>query len=163
MTAAWIALGLIAVGLPLLAWWVGGRAFWRRLRPGAEPDTYRAVVRRHGLRPAEAAQVEGAVTWGRELADPRLRAAVVDWAQELQRLAEERRERWAARRLLVVLVLLAYAGLLGGAVLRSAVRGEWGPLLSGAFWALVWVLPGAWLAGGPRRAIERNSGPPPES
>ncbi|MGY1709890.1 hypothetical protein ACI8AC_10310 [Geodermatophilus sp. SYSU D00758] len=56
-----------------------------------------------------------------------------------------------------------YAALLGGTVVRSAARGEWGPLLSGVLWALVRALPGARLVGGPRRAIERDSGPPPAS
>ena len=71
---------VLLVGLPLLAWWVGGRRIWGRLTPGAEPDRYREMVRRHALSPSEAAEVEAAATWGRELHDPRLRAAVVDWA-----------------------------------------------------------------------------------
>ncbi|MCV2489145.1 hypothetical protein OF117_07190 [Geodermatophilus sp. YIM 151500] len=48
---------VILVGLPLLAWWLGGRSFWSRLEPGAEADLHRTLVRRHRLRPGEVVQV----------------------------------------------------------------------------------------------------------
>ena len=80
MTAG-VTIVLILVGLPLLAWWVGGRAFWSRPRPGGDDDLHRTIVLRHGLRPAEIPQVEGALTWGRQLDEPHLRAAVVDWGR----------------------------------------------------------------------------------
>ena len=82
MTGAWTAIGLIGLGLPLLAWWIGGRRLWSRLRPGRESDPWGDTVRRHGLRPAEVARVRQAVTSGQELPDPRLRAAAVDWAEQ---------------------------------------------------------------------------------
>ena len=92
-----IVVVVLAVGLPLLAWWVGGRRFWNRAYSTETGELYRRMVREHGLRPAEIAQVEGALTWGRELQDARLRTAVVVWAQELQRAAEERRRRHPRR------------------------------------------------------------------
>ena len=106
MTAV-IVIVLIAVGLPLLAWWIGGRRFWARLQPRQEPDLYRQLVQRHHLRPAEVAQVESAVMWGRELADERLRAAVVDWARALLAAEEERRGRHPRSRRLLALTVVA--------------------------------------------------------
>ena len=158
MTVAWVALVLLLVGLPLAAWWLGGRRFWGRLRPGSEPDPYRELVRRHGLSPTEAAQVEGAVTWGRELQDPRLRAAVVDWAQSLQADARERSARhpWVRRvvvPLLAVLALVALAGLV-----HDVVTEGWSALTD-RVWTLVWVLALAWALPRPRRAIRLNSSP----
>ena len=158
MTVAWIALAVLLVGVPLLAWWLGGRPFWNRLRPGSERDVYREVVRRHALRPAEAVEVEAAVSWGRELKDPRLRAAVVDWAQTLLADAHERsarhpRVRRVAIPVLVVAGLLAVAG-----VVHEVLAEGWGAL-GDHVWALLWIVAATWASPCPRRAIRRNSGP----
>ena len=156
---AWAALAVLVVGLPLAAWWIGGWRFWGRATPGSERDVYREMVRRHALRPAEAAQVEGAVTWGRELQDPRLRAAVVDWAQALQAEARERSARhpWVRR---VALPVLVVAGVLAVAGLVHEVLTEGWAALADHAWTVLWVLVVGWLAPRPRRAIARNSGPP---
>ena len=80
--AAWTVIGVLLLGVPAAAWWIGGRSrFWRRAEARQVPDLHREMVRRHGLSAAEIPRVTGALTWGRELQDPRLRAAVVDWAQ----------------------------------------------------------------------------------
>jgi hypothetical protein len=151
---------LIAVGLPLLAFWVGGRRFWNRTHAIQTGDLYRRMVREHALRPAEIAQVEGALTWGRELQDERLRAAVVDWARELQRAAAERRHRHPTRRRILLGLLLVWGT---GALVLAAVQiahGDLGALVTAVGYAVLVGWPG-WLAvRGPRRAIERNSGRP---
>jgi hypothetical protein len=49
VTVALIAVVVIALGLPLLAWWLGDRRFWSRLRPGAEPDPWADAMRQFGL------------------------------------------------------------------------------------------------------------------
>ena len=164
MTAAVVSIVLLLVGLPLLAFWLGGRRSWGRLRPGAEPDLYRELVRRHGLGPTEAAQVEGAATWGRELSDPRLRAAVVDWASSTREAVRAARRRHPRRRrvwLLVWLVVVVVA-VVGSA--RRVVEDGWAaalsPLAGAAVWWVLLAVP-AWRAlTGPRRAIELNDGPP---
>jgi hypothetical protein len=94
VTAA-LAIVLILVGLPLLAWWVGRRRFWSRLRPGAEPDPWGDVVRTHRLSASEAPRVAHAVPRGAALDEPRLRAAAVDWAR---RLIEQETIRWPTSR-----------------------------------------------------------------
>lgn len=104
---------LILVGLPLLAWWVGGRGFWSRLRPGAEADPWRDLVQRHRLSPVDAPRVAHAVPRGLELAEPHLRAAAVDWAE---RLIEQETVRWprsAKGRMLAGLAVLWACGVVG--------------------------------------------------
>lgn len=160
MVVAWVlVIGLLFV-FPALAWWVGARDLWSRPSKKTEPDLYRELVRRHSLRPAEAAQVEGAVTWGQELQDPRLRAAVVDWAQSLQRAVGERTARHPRRAALGRLLVLVWLLFAGGFLLSAIVQADWTQLFTTLFWPLVMAVPLAKAIRGPRRAVERNSGPP---
>ena len=159
MTAG-VTIVLILVGLPLLAWWVGGRAFWSRPRPGGDEDLHRAIVLRHGLRPAEIPQVEGALTWGRQLDEPRLRAAVVDWGREMQRQAAERRaQRSRAGRVALGLLFLWLVFLLIGAVV-AVVEQRWGDLVRGLFFVAALVLPPLVFRRNLRRAVELNQDEP---
>ncbi len=117
MTAG-VTIVLILVGLPLLAWWVGGRRFWSRLRPGAEPDPWREVVQQHRLSASEAPRVAHAVPRGVALEDPRLRAAAVDWAE---RLMEQETVRWPTSRkgrLLAGAAVLWFVGVMALIVQR---------------------------------------------
>ncbi|MCW2509969.1 MAG: rane protein of unknown function [Modestobacter sp.] len=159
---AWIAIGLFLVALPFFAWWLGG---WRFLsRPSGDVEATalgRTVAQRHGLRPAQAALVQRAVTWGRALEEPELRVAAVDWAQQL---VELRRRRRAARRQLrgwLVVVLVLWVTFILARVSFAVAQGRW----SDVNWSTVVCYSGGAIAGwrlhtGPGRAIERNSGPP---
>jgi hypothetical protein len=132
VSAGILAVVLLAVGLPALTFWLGGRRFWDRTPAARQGELHRETVRAHALRPAEIAQVEGAVTWGRELADPRLRAAVVAWAA-------------------LAVVVLGW----------GISAGDWQPVVQ-VLVQIALLAPVTWLlARGPNRAIERNSGPPP--
>lgn len=154
VVAAWVVVGTCLVVLPALAWWVGGRARWDRLTPRSEPDLYRELVRRHALRPAEAAEVESAVTWGRELQDPRLRAAVVDWVRSTRPVPEPGRRgrpRWQ-----LALAWSFVLGLPAGLCALAFRLGGWDGLLF-----VVVVLVGGQLLDrlvgrGPQRALRRN-------
>jgi len=157
---AWVLVVALLVALPALAWWVGARDVWSRPSKRTEPDLYREMVRRHALRPAEAAQVEGAVTWGRELPDPRLRAAVVDWAVSLQRMAAQRRAGHPRARQLGRLLCGSWLVLGTGALVFQLVHGNWRGLLDALIWPLVWAYPGYRVATAQRRAIRLNAGAP---
>ena len=164
VVVALLSVALILVGLPLFAWWVGGRATWGRLKPNVEPDLYREMVRRHGLHPAEIAQVESAVTWGRELREERLRAAVVEWAQLHQATERQRRDRRPALRTGALLVFVAWGTFLLGYVVFAVAQGRW----DDAHWSSVvpWLVVAAagWLRQrGPARAVRLNRGPPPST
>jgi hypothetical protein len=153
---------LLAVGLPLLAWWVGGRRFWSRAHGAVTGDIPRRMMQKHALRPAEIAQVEGALAWGRELRDERLRAAVVDWAQELQRAAEERRRRHPRRQRSARALLGLWGTLLVLVAGLAVAAGRWGLLVQQLMIALA-LGPVQWMVErGPRRALQRNTGPPSE-
>lgn len=159
MTAG-VIIVLILVGLPLLAWWLGGRSFWSRPRPGGDPDLHRTIVLRHGLRPAEIPQVEGALTWGRQLGDPRLRAAVVDWGREMERQrTEHRTHRPRAARIALGLVFLWLVFLVGTAVV-AVVEQRWGDLVRGLFFVVALVLPQLLFRRNLRRAVELNRDEP---
>ncbi len=114
MVSGVIVVGAILLGLPLLAWWLGNRRFWSRLRPGAEPDPRGDAMRRFGLTPQEAALVESAVTWGSRLEDERLRPAAVAWAERLVEQTEARRRvrsPWGRAAVLLGVVGVLVAGL----------------------------------------------------
>ncbi|WP_369138274.1 hypothetical protein [Modestobacter versicolor] len=163
MSAAWVVIAVLLVGLPLAAWWVGGRsAFWSRAEARQVPDVHREMVRRHALRPAEAARVEAAVTWGRELEEPRLRAAVVDWAEarraELVRWSLDH-PRAAALR---VWVLGLWATLTVAALVFAVVGNRWGDVpWVGAVWWCAGPVAGLFQRRALRRAVELNSDPVP--
>jgi hypothetical protein len=156
---AGLTIVLLVVGLPLLAWWLGSRRFWDRLRGRTpENDPWGDWVRRHGLTTGQAVQVSRGVPRGEELDDPRLRAAAVDWAQVLLRPA--RPSTPIARRLLVG-ALITYAVLLGSFLTYRAVTGHPEDVN--------WVAVVAWSAFGIwalrrrrniRRSLDLNSGAP---
>lgn len=151
---------VVLVGLPVLAWWVGGRPGWDRLSAGREADPRPTVIAAHDLTLPEADEVERAVTWGRALADPRLRAAAVDWARRLEAAAQRRRERRPqVEGWLVVLAVVVGAGAVGYAVL-GALTDRWAgvPWLPVVQW-LVFSAIGWRRRQGPARAIALNSGP----
>ena len=156
MTPALIAVVVIALGLPILAWWFGGRRFWSRLRPRAEPDPWGDAMRRFRLTPAETAQVESAVSWGRRLDDARLRRAAVAWAQES---IDQHRVRFPIQSPWVrVALLVAWLAALAAALTWLTVsRGSfpWGTIV----WWVLWPAALARLARGPRRALRLNAEP----
>jgi hypothetical protein len=161
VTGGIVAVLFILVGLPLLAWWVGGRRFWGRLKPGAEASPWRDLVRAHALTTGEASQVAEAVHAGRGLEDQRLRRAAAEWAA---RGLGTGSSNASVRRRILTAVVVAYAVLgLGGAVVAVA-RGQAGhvnwfllaymPVLLGMGWARRRRL---------RRALELNTDPPTPS
>jgi hypothetical protein len=157
---AWVIIVVLLLALPVLAWWLGARDVWSRPSKRTEPDLYREMVRRHDLRPAEQAQVESALTWGRELQEAKLRAAVVDWGETLQRLAAQRRGQHPQVRRIARLVLLIWLAFAVAVLAFAVARGDWGRILSIAVWPLVWAWPASRLAGAMSRAIRLNSGTP---
>jgi hypothetical protein len=133
---------LIAVGLPLLAWWMGGRAFWSRLRGRPERDPWGDMVRTHRLTAAEAARVAKEVPRGVRFDDPRLRAAAVDWAHELLGWGREpwpRSER--VRSWLVFLFVCWLTAIVSWAVFR-VVTGHAGDV--NWFTVACWAASGIW-------------------
>jgi hypothetical protein len=156
VTGPLIVVVAILLGLPLLAWGVGSRRVWSRLRPGADPDPWGDAMRRFGLTPQETAQVESAVTWGRRLDDERLRRVAVQWARQLIEQAEARRRiRSRSGRLAVLLGLIV---VLAAGISWMAVR-EDGLPWNAVVWWVIWPAVFGWLVRGPRRAIRVNSDP----
>ncbi|WP_100500190.1 hypothetical protein [Geodermatophilus chilensis] len=152
MTTSLIAVLVIAVGLPLLAWWVARRPYWSRLRPGAEPDPWRDLVRRHGLSAGEAARVATDVPRGLRLPDPRLRRAAVEWARELLDQEQLRLPRNPRTRGVVVVLVIVWATTALGLLVFRIASGEgfdvdW-------FTVAVWIAAGVWGVRR-RRALRR--------
>jgi hypothetical protein len=109
-------IALLVLGLPLLAWWIGGRRIWSRveIRSGADPAS--AIIRRYGLTHAQAATVTSAVSRGQALDDPAQRAAAVELAQlTLDQLHPSWEQASRGRRLVRILgwlwILTAVTGL----------------------------------------------------
>ncbi|WP_299951036.1 hypothetical protein [uncultured Modestobacter sp.] len=158
MTVAIAVAVPLLIGLPLLAWWVARRPVWtvQAVQYSEARKRQRAVVLRYQLTTAEQADVERAVTGGRGLTDPRLRAAVVDWAQ----VSCDAAHRRPALRSGLVLLVLAWGLLLLGLGVVGLVSGDWSRtwwlnlLQWGTFATFVLLRRRA-----PYRAIARNSGP----
>lgn len=159
MTTGIVAVVVILVGLPLLAWWLGGRRFWTRTPAARAGDRYREMVLKHHLSPSETAAVERAVAWGRELADPRLRAVVVDWARLLREDAAGRRRGHPLRYRIMIGVFIVWGTALLVLAGVGIAHGNWGTFVRLLVYAVAFSVPGMLAARGPRRAIERNSGP----
>jgi hypothetical protein len=161
VTAAAVSIVVLLVGLPLLAFWLGGLRSWSRLRPGRDADPWGDVVREHRLTAGEAATVTAAVNRGRRLEDERLRRAAVDLAR--QALAGS---GWRAggrvRRVVLLLVALWLLLQVVGIVIAVATRG-----LDDVPWVSVVALIGGAVAlvafrRRLRRAVQVNTGPPPD-
>ncbi|MGY1812454.1 hypothetical protein [Blastococcus sp. SYSU D00820] len=158
-----LVVGLL-VGVPLLAWWIGGRPFWARLRGRPERDPWGDLVRRHRLTPGEAARIGAAVPRGVRFDDARLRAAAVEWAHELLDTAGNQWPRSArGRRLLVGAAVLWAAAVVGWAVSR-VVSGHAGDV--NWVMAAVWTAAGIWLVRrrrGLRRTLALNEPDPADA
>ena len=158
MVAGIVVGGVLLVGVSLLAWSLGGQRFWRRFPSTSEPDALREMARRHGLSLDEVARVEDAVAWGRELTDPRLRAAVVDRGQALEREAAERRRRHPVAHLVGWSLLLLVVVLDVGRLVHGVWTEGWQGLLDLPLWSLL-LIPAVLAMRAPRRAVRRNSEP----
>lgn len=158
MTAG-LAILLILVGLPLLAWWVGGRKRWASIdaRGRDQMKVEHDWMRSHGLDHREVAEVDRAVAWGRAVTDVRLRAAVVERArmvQDAERAWQEGRPGLhAAMRWLGIIWLL----LLITAFVFAVSSGDWPAGLSFYLLAAAGSLVAGWLRRrNLRRAVELN-------
>jgi hypothetical protein len=163
VTAALITVLLILVGLPLLAWWIGGRSVWGRLKPGRGPDPWGDFVRRHRLTPAEQTQVSSAVNRGRPLDGERLRAAAVDLAREsLTQLDVGGRGGSRAQRIVFLLAVVWFVGLVANVVFALVTGGlsdvPWAGVLTIVAVVVIPVVQRQKM----QRAIRVNSGPPAE-
>ncbi|RFU19460.1 hypothetical protein D0Z06_21585 [Geodermatophilus marinus] len=156
MVIAIAAAVLVLVGVPLVAWRAGGRQAWRRSRTEADAYVPLEMKRRHDLQRGEVPVVERAATWGRELQDDRLRAAVVE-------LAERQTGPGGGRRLLplwLVVLFAAFGAVLVGFLVFSAAEGRW----PWGTWLNLVVLGGYGVVGwrwqtGPGRAVRLNRAP----
>lgn len=157
MTAAWIAIGVIGLGLPLGAWWVGGRPVWARsdVRARRAQEAHREWIARHALSSAEIAEVQNAIVRGAALEEPRLSAAAVE-AARTQLRAWGGQNNVVQRVWFVLGVLWIGAGVL--LVVVSTVTGDWSwhYVLFAVNFAAV-ALPQMLLRRNLRRAIAVNS------
>lgn len=159
MTAALITVLLILVGLPLLAWWIGGRSVWGRLKPGRGADPYGDFVRRHRLTAAEQSRVESAVTRGRALDDERLRAAAVDLARESMVRLDVLGRGSRAQRIIFLLVVLWFVSLVANVVFALVSGGLSDVPWSGVVIIAVTVVAPLVQRRKMQQAIRANSGP----
>jgi hypothetical protein len=160
VTTAIASVLLILVGLPLVAWWLGGRRFWSRLQPGRGADPWGDFVRRHRLSAAEQFQVQQAVGRGRALEDDRLRRAVVDLAEVT---SAQLRLSWTggsrAQRVLLLLALLWVVLLVTNVVAALASSGFSDVPWFGIVSIVAVVGTPLWQRRTLRRAIELNREP----
>jgi hypothetical protein len=120
---AWVSITVFLVGLPLLAWFLGGRRFWTNLRGRVQSNPQAEITQRYGLRPAEVARVQAAMKRGQALDEPRLRAATADWAREsLRKWESARRGRRIAVWLFGTGALLVTVGAVISVVLGDGIR-----------------------------------------
>lgn len=160
MPAAWVTIVLLLLGLPLLAWWLGGRRFWGRLESRSAEYEGAAVMRRHGLTGTEAAQVVDAVTGGRALEDPRQRAAAVELAQlTLDRLFPPWEDASLGRRIMLMLSVVWVGGVAVVAVFRFALGGLGNVNWLNLLWAVLLTASPLWQSYRLRRAIALNTAP----
>jgi hypothetical protein len=159
VTAAWIFVAVLIIGLPLLAWWLGGRRFWAR-QEARDPAV--EIMRRHGLTTAEAARVVAAVPRGSELEDPRMRAAAVELAQlTLAQVVPTWQDASTGRRVLLVLtsvwVLVVVANAAFAVAFGNLGDVSWFHLAGAA------VIVGSpfWQSRRLRQTIALNAGPGP--
>lgn len=158
MTVAFVAVVLLLVGLPALAWWVSGRAFWGRLRPGRDDDPYGDMVRKHHLGTAGIVRVESAMRTGTRLESPAERAAVVDWARTMLDQQAARASRAGHRRTVALAIAGLWASVVVGLVVVATVQRRWGDVpWSGLVIGLAAGGAGWWQNRALRRAIAANS------
>jgi hypothetical protein len=167
VTGALIAVVLIAIGLPVVAWWIGGQRFRGRLAGPAPTDLHGEMVRRHRLTAGEIAQVQQAMVRGRRLDDARLRAAVVDWARAARQQMDDARRRHPWRRRILVWSVGLAAGCCLVALVLAALSGEedrWLLVVLGLNLINLAVRANTFLRtrGTLTRAIAANDGPPGE-
>jgi hypothetical protein len=160
VTTAIASVLLLLIGLPLLAWWLGGRRFWGRLQPGRGSDPWGDFVRRHRLSAAEQFQVREAVNRGRSVQGDRLRRAVVDLAEET---SAQLRLSWSGGSRLqgffLLLALLWFVLLVANVVFSLATGGLADVPWLGIVTIAVVVGTPLWQRRTLRRAIELNRGP----
>jgi cell division protein FtsL len=151
---------LVVTYLMWLAYQLGRRGSWARLRAGADQDPWRAFVQLHQLSPSDAPRVAHAVPRGLVLEEPHLRVLAVDWAERLVERETVRRPTSRKGRILAgagVLWILCALGFL----LYRVLTGR----LEDVNWVTVAVL-ACFLVGALRRrcalrrAIALNSGAP---
>ena len=151
---------LLLLGVPLLAWWVGGRRFWGRLEARGVADPAAEIMRRHGLSTGEAAEVVSAVTRGQALEDPRQRAASVELAQlTLEQLFPRWEDASLGRRVIRVIGTLWLVTAVAGLVLAVAFG-----RLSDVDWLAVPLILSIgvaplWHSRQLRKTVALNSGP----
>ena len=162
MTAAWVTVGLLVLGVPLLAFWLGGRRVWARIEARGASDPAAEIMRRHGLSTREAGDVVSAVTRGEALADPGQRAAAVELAELTLRNLYPRWQdvsvtRRVFRALGAVWFVIVIAGLVFAVAFGRLGDVNWVPVPL-ILWSLIAPLWQIWKL---RKAVAVNSGPAP--
>jgi len=162
VTAAWVTIVLLVLGMPLLAFWLGGRRVWARIEARGASDPAAEIMRRYGLSTREAGEVVSAVTRGEALADPGQRAAAVELAElTLRNLYPRWQVASMTRRVFRVLgaawLVIAIAGLVFAVAFGRLGDLNWFvlPLVLSSLIAPLWQ---SWKL---RKTVALNSGPAP--